>query len=88
MRERPDSEADAYVRARRITTLFARPGVFDLSRVAEPVELRGLPEQARRAYDVHSLIHHILDARADSDEDAFEEYRPGGRPTSWSGWAS
>ncbi|HYS36144.1 MAG TPA: carboxyl transferase domain-containing protein, partial [Pseudonocardiaceae bacterium] len=60
-----DSEADAYARARRISGLLASPGVFDLSSVVEPKDLRALlPEQAKRAYDVKPLVHAVLDGPA------------------------
>lgn len=57
-----DSEPDAYRRARHLTTLFTRPGVFDPAAVAEPVDLRSLlPDQARRAYDVRPLVAEIVE---------------------------
>jgi acetyl-CoA/propionyl-CoA carboxylase carboxyl transferase subunit len=66
-----DSEADAYARARRISGLLASPGVFDLSSVVEPKDLRALlPEQAKRAYDVKPLVHALLD-----DPGGFEEFQ-------------
>src|SRR5207302_4844434 len=59
-------EADAYVRARRITSLFARPGLFDLHAVREEIDLRALlPEQANRAYDVKPLLRNLLDVNPD-----------------------
>jgi acetyl-CoA/propionyl-CoA carboxylase carboxyl transferase subunit len=66
-----DSEADAYARARRICSLFARPGRFDLSQPWEgpdPSDL--LPDRPQRAYDVRPLIRTILDG------DGFEELQP------------
>ncbi|MPZ84265.1 MAG: acyl-CoA carboxylase subunit beta [Actinophytocola sp.] len=61
-----DSEPDAYVRARRITSLFARPGLFDLHAVRGEEDLRALlPEQKNRAYDVKPLLRRILDRDAD-----------------------
>ncbi|HEX5115244.1 MAG TPA: carboxyl transferase domain-containing protein [Pseudonocardiaceae bacterium] len=69
-----ESEADAYVRARRLTGLLASPGVFDLSSVIDPVDLRSmLPEQAKRAYDVRPLVRAILDQPAEGD--GFEEFQ-------------
>jgi acetyl-CoA/propionyl-CoA carboxylase carboxyl transferase subunit len=57
-----DSEADAYQRARRLVTFFARPGSFALDQIGEGRDLRELlPESARRAYDVRPLIRAILD---------------------------
>jgi acetyl-CoA/propionyl-CoA carboxylase carboxyl transferase subunit len=65
-------EADAYRRARRITSLFARPGLFDLHTVRKEENLRVLlPEQANRAYDVKPLLRGILDH--DGDVSMFEE---------------
>lgn len=58
-------EPDAYVRARRITSLFAKPGLFDLHAVREQTPLRDLlPEQVNRAYDVKPLLRGILDSDA------------------------
>ncbi|QIZ36497.1 acyl-CoA carboxylase subunit beta [Saccharopolyspora sp. ASAGF58] len=68
-----DDETDAYVRARRLTGLFARPGVFDLHSVQGADDLRALlPDRPQRAYDVKPVIRGILDARADGGAD-FEE---------------
>ncbi|HVK24808.1 MAG TPA: carboxyl transferase domain-containing protein [Actinokineospora sp.] len=59
-------EPDAYVRARRITSLFAKPGLFDLHAVREEAPLRDLlPEQLNRAYDVKPVLRGILDTDAD-----------------------
>ncbi|MBV8540091.1 MAG: acyl-CoA carboxylase subunit beta [Pseudonocardiales bacterium] len=58
-----ESEADAYARARRITGLFARPGLFDLHAVREEKNLRALlPEQPQRAYDIKPVIAGVVDA--------------------------
>ncbi|MFE2758012.1 acyl-CoA carboxylase subunit beta [Actinosynnema sp. NPDC059335] len=63
-----DDEPDAYRRARRLTGLFAQPGVFDLHSVPDGDDLRALlPEQPQRAYDVKPLVRAIL------DDDSFEE---------------
>ncbi|HWE87841.1 MAG TPA: carboxyl transferase domain-containing protein [Pseudonocardiaceae bacterium] len=74
-----DSEDDALIRARRLASLLASPGVFDLRSVAEPVDLRALlPESTRRAYDVRPLVRAILDHDPDFDTDpsaAFEEFQ-------------
>jgi len=67
------SEPDAYLRARRITGLFARPGLFNLHAVSEEADLRALlPEQLNRAYDVKPLLRAILDIDEDG-ESMFEE---------------
>jgi acetyl-CoA/propionyl-CoA carboxylase carboxyl transferase subunit len=59
-------EPDAYRRARRITSLFARPGLFDMHAVRTEENLRVLlPEQANRAYDVKPLLRGILDHEAE-----------------------
>ncbi|MGI5520048.1 acyl-CoA carboxylase subunit beta [Micromonospora sp. CA-259024] len=71
-----DSEAEAFVRARRITELLARPGHVDLGSVADRHDLRTLlPESSRRAYDVRPLVHQLLDR--DGDATLFEELQPG-----------
>ncbi|MFB9909133.1 acyl-CoA carboxylase subunit beta [Allokutzneria oryzae] len=62
-------EADAYERARRITGLFARPGLFDLASVREDRDLAAtLPDQPQRAYDVHPLIKELLDSTPAEEE--------------------
>jgi acetyl-CoA/propionyl-CoA carboxylase carboxyl transferase subunit len=67
-----DSDDDAYLRARRITTLFARPGWFDPGRVSDADDLRALlPESPRRAYDVRPLVRRLVDA-----DEPFEELQP------------
>jgi acetyl-CoA/propionyl-CoA carboxylase carboxyl transferase subunit len=67
-------EADAYQRARRISSLFARPGLFDLHAVrTEEKNLRALlPDQANRAYDVKPVLRGILDHDLDGTS-VFEE---------------
>ncbi|MBL7497597.1 acyl-CoA carboxylase subunit beta [Frankia nepalensis] len=59
------SEADALARARRITTLLAAPGRFDLTgpdaRAADPSPRLLLPDRPRRAYDVRPLVRALLD---------------------------
>ncbi|MCI2421458.1 acyl-CoA carboxylase subunit beta [Saccharopolyspora sp. K220] len=68
-----DGEADAYLRARRLTGLFAKPGLFDLHSVQDEADLRALlPDRPQRAYDVKPVIRGILDTRADGTAD-FEE---------------
>jgi acetyl-CoA/propionyl-CoA carboxylase carboxyl transferase subunit len=57
-----DDEADAFRRARRLTGLFARPGMFDLRRVGGEDDLRSLlPDRPQRAYDVRPLVRRIMD---------------------------
>ncbi len=56
------SEPDALLWARHIAGLFARPGMFDLHSIDEEVDLSEyLPAERRRAYDVHPLLHAVLD---------------------------
>ncbi|MHA6793748.1 acyl-CoA carboxylase subunit beta [Pseudonocardia bannensis] len=63
-----DSEDDALRRARTLTGIFARPGIYDTRAVAAPVDLKALlPERKQRAYDVRPLVRGIL------DQDAFSE---------------
>jgi len=58
-----DDEADAYRRARHLTSFFARPGMFDLRKVGDGEDLRALlPEKPQRAYDVRPLVRRLLDA--------------------------
>jgi len=73
-----DSEADALHRARRITAMLARPGIFDPRSLGESVDLRAtLPEQRRRAYDVRPLVRAVLDEDpTDPHGTAFEELQP------------
>ena len=57
-----ESEPDALLRARHIAGLFARPGMFDLHSMGEDADLSEyLPPQRQRAYDVHPLLHAMLD---------------------------
>ncbi|MGH3970756.1 MAG: acyl-CoA carboxylase subunit beta, partial [Mycobacterium sp.] len=57
-----ESETDALQRARQIAGLFARPGMFDLHSISEEVDLAEyLPAEHQRAYDVHPLLHAMLD---------------------------
>jgi len=72
-------EADALARTRRITGLFARPGMTDLSIARDERDLRSLlPEQPQRAYDVHPLLYGILDRGYDGETEraVFEELQP------------
>ena len=68
-----DDESDAYLRARRLTGLFARPGLFDLHSVRDEQDLRALlPDRPQRAYDIKPVIRGILDTDPDGST-AFEE---------------
>jgi acetyl-CoA/propionyl-CoA carboxylase carboxyl transferase subunit len=68
-----DSEADAYLRARRVASFFARPGLMELDRLHDGHDLRALlPESPRRAYDVRPLVRAILDP----DDGGFDELQP------------
>jgi acetyl-CoA/propionyl-CoA carboxylase carboxyl transferase subunit len=69
-----DSEADVYARARRIISLFAKPGRFDLRSVRETQNLLALlPEARRRAYEVRPVIRGILDPEGHGG--GFEEFQ-------------
>jgi acetyl-CoA/propionyl-CoA carboxylase carboxyl transferase subunit len=86
------SESDALARARRLTALFARPGLFSLpgdGEAAQRPDLRSLlPETARRAYDVRPLLTGLLDSPAlgspalgsPARGPALEELQPGWAP--------
>jgi acetyl-CoA/propionyl-CoA carboxylase carboxyl transferase subunit len=64
-----DSEAHAYLRARRLATFFTCPGMLELDRLGDERDLREfLPESPRRAYDVRPLLRALLDP-----EDGFDE---------------
>jgi len=57
-----ESEDDSYVRARRVFSLFSRPGIAGIAGLADDPELENvLPEQRNRAYNVRPLIDRILD---------------------------
>ena len=58
-----DDELDAYERGRRLVGFFCQQGHFDRVKAeAGDVDLHALlPASARRAYDVHPLIHALLD---------------------------
>ncbi|MEU7903616.1 carboxyl transferase domain-containing protein [Actinoplanes sp. NPDC049118] len=60
-------EPDAYARCRRLVTLLAVPGRFDLGSAAAPMPAVALPENVRRAYDVRPVAHAVL------DDGSFEE---------------
>jgi acetyl-CoA/propionyl-CoA carboxylase carboxyl transferase subunit len=56
------SDDDALQTARHATTLFAHQGSFDLSLVGADRDLQNLlPDNVKRAYDVHPLVEGILD---------------------------
>ncbi|MCK9878834.1 acyl-CoA carboxylase subunit beta [Frankia sp. Ag45/Mut15] len=56
------SEADAYLRARRMTTLLAVPGTVDLGAdQTGPDPGLLVPDRPRRAYDVRPIVRAILD---------------------------
>ncbi len=70
-----DSEAAAWVRARRITALLAQPGEFNPGALVEIGDPRAvLPDSPRRAYDVRPLVHRLLDQ--DEGGTVFEELQP------------
>ena len=63
-----DCEANAYARARRITSLLTKPGAIDFDAIGTEYDLRTLlPELSRRAYDVKPLLRELL------DRETFEE---------------
>lgn len=71
-----DSEAGAYLHARRLVTFFARPGFFNLDQLGDEENLRVLlPAEPRRAYNVRPLVRAILDSGSD-DGAGFEELQP------------
>ena len=56
------SEGEAFNAVRRITPLVGRPGHLDLTAL-DDVDLGALlPSDAKRAYDVHPIVHGLLDA--------------------------
>jgi acetyl-CoA/propionyl-CoA carboxylase carboxyl transferase subunit len=68
------SEADAYLRARRLATFFTRPGRFEFGGLGDGTDLRALlPASSRRAYDVRPLLRAILDGGAGGE---FDELQP------------
>ncbi len=57
-----DTEADAIERTRDLTDLLARQGGFDLAAIGAGADLSALlPDNLKRAYDVHPLIEGVLD---------------------------
>ncbi|GAA2905309.1 acyl-CoA carboxylase subunit beta [Streptosporangium fragile] len=74
---RAASEPDAYARARRITTLFTRPGMFDPHLVRDEDDLRPLlPARPNQAYDVKPLLRRILDDGAGGLEELQAAWAP------------
>ncbi|RMI29466.1 acyl-CoA carboxylase subunit beta [Nocardia stercoris] len=72
-----DSEGDALHRARKLVSMFAEQGEFDLVAAEHgDVDLQAmLPESPRRAYDVKPVVHELLD-NVDG-ESTFEELQGG-----------
>ncbi|QNG18453.1 acyl-CoA carboxylase subunit beta [Rhodococcus triatomae] len=66
-------ESDALHRARRLVSMFAEQGEFDLVAAEHgDTDLRALmPESAKRAYDVKPIVHELLDNV--EGESTFEE---------------
>jgi acetyl-CoA/propionyl-CoA carboxylase carboxyl transferase subunit len=57
-----EDEDSALASARSLTTLLARQGSFDLTRLGPPRDISALlPENPKRAYDVHPIVASILD---------------------------
>ncbi len=57
-----DTEAEAIAAARQAATLFAQQGNFDQSLIGPDVDLQALlPDNPKRAYDVHPLVNGIVD---------------------------
>jgi acetyl-CoA/propionyl-CoA carboxylase carboxyl transferase subunit len=82
-----ESESEALEEARRITDLLAAPGTFDLRTLdstEDPTAL--LPASPRRAYDVHPLIHHLLDDREGEAGGTFVELQARWAPNVVIGW--
>jgi acetyl-CoA/propionyl-CoA carboxylase carboxyl transferase subunit len=80
-----ESEAEAYVQARRLTGAFARPGWPVRDGPSEDRDLRALlPASPRRAYDVRPLVRAIFDTAVIGDSNgtgdargtSFEELQP------------
>lgn len=68
-----EDEQDAYQRARRLTGLLARPGLFDLGAVHHERDLGAvLPDRPQRAYDMRRLVREIIDVDHEGAS-AFEE---------------
>lgn len=72
-----DDELDALTRARRLVSMFCEQGTFDIAAAEHgDTDLKALlPESNRRAYDVHPVIHELLDNV--EGESTFEEFQGG-----------
>ena len=76
------SDDDALATARQAATLFAQQGSFDLAAIGPDEDLAALlPENPKRAYDVHPLVDGLLDdgsvPRAAHPVGAEHRHRPG-----------
>jgi acetyl-CoA/propionyl-CoA carboxylase carboxyl transferase subunit len=57
-----DGEDSAFEKARALTALLARQGSFDIERVGPPSDISSLlPDNPKRAYDVHPIVEAVLD---------------------------
>ncbi len=77
-----DSEMDALHRGRRLVSMFAEQGEFDMAAAEHgDVDLKALmPKSAKRAYDVKPVVHELLDSIPSPDgdtESSFEEFQGG-----------
>jgi acetyl-CoA/propionyl-CoA carboxylase carboxyl transferase subunit len=66
-----ESTDAAYEEGRRLVRLFGDQGTFDLSRVADRDLGAHLPENQKRAYDVHPIVADLLD-----DDEGVLELQP------------
>ncbi len=57
-----DSEQHAYDKARTLTTLIGKQGTLHVDDIKDVDLAQYLPENKRRAYDVHPLVENFLDA--------------------------
>jgi acetyl-CoA/propionyl-CoA carboxylase carboxyl transferase subunit len=57
-----DGEDSAFEKARALTALLARQGSFDIEQVGPPSDISSLlPDNPKRAYDVHPIVEAVLD---------------------------
>ncbi len=72
-----DDELDALARGRRLVSMFSEQGEFDLAAAQHgDTDLKALlPASNRRAYDVHPVVHELLDNV--EGESSFEEFQGG-----------